>query len=405
MRYLSLFSGVGGFDRGFDQAGMTCLAQVEQDKHALSVLNYHWPNVPKIEDVRDVKRDTLNGSIELICGGFPCQDVSVAGHRAGLAGERSGLWFEFLRLIEEIKPLWVVIENVPGLLSSNRGRDMGTIVGSLAKCGYWWAYRVLDSQFFGVPQRRRRVFVVASLRRSAAQEILFERQSSPWDTPPSREAGENSAAIAVRRAQTSSGKLAPTLRGSGASTARQLGKEGDLNYYIMDTLRSGGDGGVPGSKWGEGLVLEDEVSGTLSARMGKNGAGANDNLNKLVVPDIAKTLLGTQNKLDAELKNYIAPTLSTKNEVASSSTQREKWYQQASEMFGLVRRLTPLECERLQGFPDNHTKYGLNEQGEVVEISDTQRYKQMGNAVSVPVAKWIGQRITAFESGDLCFQP
>src|SRR5262245_16093118 len=156
MKCLSLFSGIGGFDLGFDLAGLVTDAFVEIDKTCQAVLSTHFPHVQVIEDVRDCDGKWFAG-IDVICGGFPCQDLSVAGKRAGLAGERSGLWHEFARIVGEAGPQWVVVENVPGLLSSNRGRDMGAVVGSLVDMGYGVAWRVLDAQGFGVPQRRRRV--------------------------------------------------------------------------------------------------------------------------------------------------------------------------------------------------------------------------------------------------------
>ena len=200
MTFWSLFSGVEGFGQGLGDAGMRCTLQVEIDAKCRSVLKRHWPNTERMDDVNRLRaylepRNARKVSRELvrpdgICGGFPCQDLSVAGKRAGLAGERSGLWFVFRRIIALVRPSWVCIENVPGLLSSDGGRDMGTILGSLGQLGYGWAYRVLDAQWFGIPQRRRRVFIVGCLgdwRR--AGEVLFESDCLPWDSPPSREAG------------------------------------------------------------------------------------------------------------------------------------------------------------------------------------------------------------------------
>lgn len=130
MRFVSLFSGIGGFDLGFERAGMTCLAQVEIDANARAVLARHFPTVQQFEDVRHVGRHNLP-ACDVLCGGFPCQDLSVAGDRAGLAGERSGLYFEFQRIIMELRPTYVVIENVPGLFSSNDGRDFAIVLGGL----------------------------------------------------------------------------------------------------------------------------------------------------------------------------------------------------------------------------------------------------------------------------------
>jgi len=198
VKFGSLFSGIGGFDLSFERAGMECAWQCEIDAKARDVLRKHWPDVPIVEDVRDVGRDTVE-PVDLICGGFPCQDLSVAGKRAGLAGERSGLWFEFARIVEELKPRWVVVENVPGLLSSNRGADFAVVLQGLVERGYGVAWRVLDAQYFGVAQRRRRVFIVASLGDGCAAEILFEREGVRWNPPARRKAGEGIAnAITAR---------------------------------------------------------------------------------------------------------------------------------------------------------------------------------------------------------------
>ena len=191
MTFLSFFTGIGGFDLGFEQSGMECVGQVERDKTCQLVLNAHWPAVPKGNDVRTYKH---TGPIpDVICGGFPCQDLSVAGKRKGLAGERSGLWFAFRDVIASLKPRWVVIENVPGLLSSNEGRDFAVLLHGLGELGYRFASRVLDSQYDGVAQRRRRVFIVGSLGNGRCAEVLFEPESLRRHPAPSRKAGEGVA--------------------------------------------------------------------------------------------------------------------------------------------------------------------------------------------------------------------
>jgi DNA (cytosine-5)-methyltransferase 1 len=181
--FVSLFAGVGGFDLGLEANGHKCVGQVEIDKKCLDVLNKHWPNVPKHNDVVTAKEwandQELIGKVDIVCGGFPCQDVSVAGKRAGLAGARTGLFFDALSFATHVQAKTIILENVPGLLSSNEGRDFGVVLTSLADAGYSdIQWRVLDSQFFGVPQRRRRVFVVANTPRERFPEILVERQSS-----------------------------------------------------------------------------------------------------------------------------------------------------------------------------------------------------------------------------------
>jgi DNA (cytosine-5)-methyltransferase 1 len=179
MKAVSLFAGVGGFDLALERAGVSVVASCEIDKHARAVLTKQFPNSTLINDVKDVTGDQLrelgfDGSDGIIVGGFPCQDLSVAGKRAGLAGARSGLFWEICRILDETKAKWFVLENVPGLLSSNEGRDMGTVIGALVERGYGVSYRILDAQHFGVPQRRRRVFIVGCLGDSgrASSEVL-----------------------------------------------------------------------------------------------------------------------------------------------------------------------------------------------------------------------------------------
>ena len=174
MNVVSLFTGVGGFDLGLERAGHRIVAHCEADEKARAVLRRHWPDVPIYDDVVTYEPTE---SADLVAGGFPCQDLSVAGKRAGLAGERSGLFFEAVRIADAVLEPggWVLIENVPGLLSSNDVRGCGIVLASLAERGFYdLAWRVLDSRYFGVAQRRRRVFILgrrASGRR-AAQVLL-----------------------------------------------------------------------------------------------------------------------------------------------------------------------------------------------------------------------------------------
>jgi DNA (cytosine-5)-methyltransferase 1 len=187
MKFVSLFAGVGGFDLGLTRSGHECLGQVEIDKHARAVLDLQFPDVPKHNDVTTAidwaDEIGLTGNIDLVCGGFPCQDLSVAGKRAGLAGARSGLFYDALRFATHTKAKTILLENVPGLLSSNQGRDFGVLLTALAESGYSnIEWRVLDSQFFGVPQRRRRIFIVASVGTEPFRQILAECESSHRDS-------------------------------------------------------------------------------------------------------------------------------------------------------------------------------------------------------------------------------
>ena len=216
----SLFSGIGGMDLGLEWAGWECRFQVEIDDWRRQVLTRHWPEVPKWKDVRDfpgskrepASRGAIDGHqpptdigrweartglplrVDLICAGVPCQDVSVAGRRAGLAGERTGLFFEFARILRELQPRWFLFENVPGLLSSNQGLDFAVILDTLDECGYGVSWRILNSQFFGVPQRRRRVFIVGHLGGPCPPEILFESEGGGGHPQTGRETGEGATA-------------------------------------------------------------------------------------------------------------------------------------------------------------------------------------------------------------------
>lgn len=261
MRVGSLFSGVGGLDLGLARAGFTHQFFCEADPYRRRVLSRHWPGVPVYEDVStlractnpDAGRDgggvvcragscecppppdreqgAAVGGVDLLAGGFPCQDLSVAGKRKGLAGERSGLFFEFARIADElVRPGgWVLVENVPGLLSSNGGRDMGIVVTTLADLGFLdLAYRVLDSRYLGVPQRRRRVFILA--RRAGGQravQVLLEPESGGGDFEASREARQGTAGSVE-------GGVARTLKADGGISI----KGADHDTYIAESAKT-----------------------------------------------------------------------------------------------------------------------------------------------------------------------
>ncbi|MFC6232520.1 DNA cytosine methyltransferase [Paenibacillus allorhizosphaerae] len=176
LKVASFFSGIGGFDLGLERAGMEVVFQCERDSFCQKVLKKHWPNVKLMGDINDVTIDKVPNA-EVWCGGFPCQDVSLAnqGKRKGLEGDRSGLFYKYAQLIDQRRPEWVLIENVPGLLNSNNGNDFRVVLQTLDELGYGLAWRILDAKYFGTPQRRRRVYIVASYRSGRAAEVLFEQ--------------------------------------------------------------------------------------------------------------------------------------------------------------------------------------------------------------------------------------
>ena len=238
---VSLFDGIGGFPLAFERAGAKTVATVEIDDDAAAVSARHFPNATQFCDVTGVSGDDLRavGFVPdrgIITAGWPCQDLSVAGRREGLAGARSGLWWEVVRLLDETHARWFVGENVPGLLSSNGGQDMGAVVGALGDLGYGVAYRVLDAQFFGVPQRRRRVFFVGHLGVpwGAPAEVLFECESSIGDFAAGGETGAGvagSTAWGAGVASRTGGGLAPTLT---ARYRKGLARMGDDPYVVED---------------------------------------------------------------------------------------------------------------------------------------------------------------------------
>lgn len=261
---VSLFAGVGGFDLAMERNGIDVVAAVEIDEKARAVLARRFPNTRLFADVTKVSSNELRdaGFVPdrgIITGGFPCQDLSVAGRRAGLAGERSGLFWHIIRLVDELHPRWIVLENVPGLLSSEGGRDMGIIIGALGECGYGVAYRVLDAQHFGVPQRRRRVFIVAGRRAGAPDsagpvQVLLEPEGSAGNPAARRTAGQEPAGTAgdgfagrgIVNALTRDG-----LGGGGAGRQPRAGRAPDT----AATLNSGGNSGGFRTEPGEHLVI------------------------------------------------------------------------------------------------------------------------------------------------------
>ncbi len=429
----------GGFDLAFSRCGIRTAWAAENDAKCNSIRRRHFPHEETILDVAVVSGPRFRADI--LVGGFPCQDLSVAGKRAGLAGKRSGLWWEFARIIEEQAPRWVLIENVSGLLSSNRGRDFGTVLGTLAKLRYGFAYRILDAQWWGVPQRRRRVFIVGYLgnwRRAA--EVLFESESVPWDSPPSREAGAEVAPTVRGGTESGSNEIGNKIACFGgnntsgaigvATACNAKGGSGRMDFesetMVVHTLRAegfdagedgtgrgtpiipidmrqasrggtmtnnrspGSSGGAPGTGIGdEGdpsptlanshtPAIAYQCQGTNVGPMGTLRAGNGNETGG--VPFVFQTRIGRNDRGQPE---EVCPTLQGANAGATSDMRP------CVHRDMMVRRLTPRECERLMGFKDDWTRFGEN--GE--EIADGPRYRMVGNAVAVPVAEWIGKRI------------
>lgn len=294
----SFFAGIGGFDLGFERAGIETVWQCEKKDFCRDILEQHWPGVPRASDIMEVASDDIPDA-DIWAGGFPCQDVSLArmGPRSGLRGKQSGLFYDFAQLIDARRPPLVVLENVAALLSSHDGRDFAVILRTLADIGYGLSWRVLDSRYFGVPQSRTRVFIVGSLGGPAsAGQVLFEPECGDRDYEKGRSDGE---------------KLVSPFSVSVGNPRQGFVKKLAHCLYAESARHTGTD-------WSRNYVSYPE---------------------------------------------------------------------------GRVRRLTPLETERLQGFPDGWTMPSTPMAS--VDKLDSARYHACGNAVSVPVAEWLGQRVAS----------
>lgn len=312
MKYISLFSGIEAATVAAEGLGWEPVAFSEIDTFPSAVLSYHYPEVPNLGDITKVDWRSYRGKCDLIVGGSPCQSFSISGKRVGLNGE-SGLMLEYVRAVREVCPQWVVWENVPGALSSSGGNDFRCLLSALDEFGYGLAWRIFDAQFFGVPQRRRRVFLVGHFGGQPPCEILFERESLRGDFEASRKKREALTARAYRCADGASKRI-------------------------------------------------------------KNKAClcmADDNAHAAIDKDVCGTL-----KVGGS-----APMIS---------------YDTGGKM--VVRKLTPTECERLQGFPDDYTKIPYKGK-PAKDCPDTPRYKAIGNSMAVPVMRWIFERLDTVSKG------
>ena len=377
-KFISLFAGVGGFDLGMELAGHECVAQVEWDKNAAGVLKRRWPDVPLFCDVSRVSGEDLP-DCDFLTYGFPCQDLSVAGKREGLSGERSGLFFEATRLIRELHARgsgirFALAENVAGLFSADDGRAFARCIGELLESGASEiGWRMFDSQYFGVPQRRKRVFIVSDFGGRSCDEIFAITESLPGYPAPSRESGEGIA-----------GDVEAGI-GKGSEWPAQVAGTLDAHY---------------GDKWG----LEDQhVFGQDCSRFVQGADVYNGELTGEVAPTVTSAT-GISNASGPKAISWngdVTPKASVDVSVTLRSQQGGEGVGVAKENL-TVRRLTPKECERLQGFPDEWTIERMELElvnnewkptGKIVKQTDGPRYKQMGNAVTVSVAHWLGKRM------------
>jgi DNA (cytosine-5)-methyltransferase 1 len=236
----SLFSGIGGIDLGFERAGITTLWQVEKDNYCNKILAKNFPNVQRHTDI--TKLDVTNlQKVDIISAGFPCQDISIAGYMVGLRGERSGLFFEAVEIFKAITPKWIVLENVQRLLTSNKGRDFGEILLLLGKCGYFLEWSVFNSQYFGVPQRRKRVFIVGHFGEPPASPVLLDTSKVPEHLISQRSKEEISSRTAKEGSEGLVYSITGTAIGRQPKNGAQRGdyREGGISYTLTTSDRHG----------------------------------------------------------------------------------------------------------------------------------------------------------------------
>jgi DNA-cytosine methyltransferase len=241
MRHASFFSGVGGLDLGFERAGIKTVSVCEIDPYASSVLAERFRGAPNLGNITEVSADDIPEA-DIWSGGFPCQDLSTAGKRAGFAGKRSSLAFTFLDLVEQRKPRWLVLENVPGLFTSNKGADFARLLHEMEQLGYGVAWRTLDARYFGVPQRRRRVFLVASLESDRSAEVLFECEGCERHPQPRWAQGKDVAngtqgGLGVDSRRESTGKSSPSTDADGMREADGLARRVDNQPVVAYQTR------------------------------------------------------------------------------------------------------------------------------------------------------------------------
>ena len=399
MTHADFFCGIGGFRLGFKRAGLgECVYANDADPFACSIYRKHWNDGTLDErDIREVDPDDIP-DFDIATAGWPCQDLSVAGKRAGLEGEQSGLFWELMRIVKAKQPRLLVLENVPGLLSSESGRDFTAVLSALDDLGYDAAWRVLNAQFFGVAQRRRRVFIVASVGGwPDPGEVLFEPDGGSGHPPALRKAGQDIAhALDGRSGGVRAKENQETLIIEGDSAAstpdlprlrRGCGRGGET--YVASTLRSG-DGTQRQQGWDEQIVAEPDVAYPLTGSNQRLCANAQENFVTHILSseggDASEDGTGRGTPLAVALRGREAgnvPELSDQMPAMRSSDGGSDKPMVCADM--VVRRLLPVECERLQGFPDGWTEGS----------SDSQRYKTIGNAVCVAVPEWIARRIKA----------
>ena len=359
MRYFSSFTGAGGFDLAVP-SGWECVGFSEIDKYASMVLKYRFPDVKNYGDINAIKWNEIP-NFEVLCGGTPCQDLSLAGKRKGLTGERSGLFYKFVEALKAKKPKYFVWENVKGALSSNSGWDFAEVLNQFSEAGYslWW--QVLNAKYFSVPQNRERIFIVG-FRDGSPPEVFFEPSSL----------AENNELQGQPTANTLKARYSQNLsEGSYIIEGKQQAQEAKPIELTKNTPM--------------GERVYDIKGQAISLRAGGGGHGGKTGLyavQAVLTPDREK-----KRQNGRRFKNPGEPMFTLTGQDIHGVAIRDLYVDMK------IRRLTPRECERLMSWPDDWTRWGIDEKGKKVEISDTQRYKMAGNGVVSNVVEWLIENV------------
>lgn len=440
MRAISLFSGIGGGDLGLEAAGVDVVAQVEIDRFCNRVLERRWPDVARFGDVRTFSPAAV-GPADVVVGGSPCQDLSVAGRRAGLAGERSGLFYDLVRILDESAAPWLLFENVPGLLSSHHGADFAIVLAELTGFepevpkGGWRsggicvgprravAWRVLDAQYFGLAQRRRRLFLVAHPRADRAAQVLFDAEGSAGDPAPRDEEAAIAAGALARSVVGVSGRddvgankgtliVAPSVAAPLRAEGHDASEDGTgrqpahLVEYIPDvaySLRASESKQNGSPERGDVTLITQRVAHTLTASGGPSQPSSPSRMMDEDVNLVAVFRKATRPHGPDGEESWVGADVSNTLNTFDSGDVRATELVVAAIRAGLsrVRRLTITERERLQGFPDGWTCLcgATPYSSDSCRCPDGPRARALGNAMPVNVLEWIARRIVAVSRG------
>lgn len=422
MNYATLCSGIEAPTIAWYDLGWKPVFFSEIKKLPCALLEHYYPEIPNLGDMEKIDGRKYRGRVDLLCAGTPCQSFSIAGLREGMDDPRGNLALEYARIISEVRSRWFIWENVPGVLSSNKGWDFGAFIGKMVEYGYGCAWRMYDAQYFGLAQKRKRIFVVGHLGDwRPAFAVLSERESLRRDFAPSESEADGitrNVTPSLRARSNASlrldsdeyipcywdrGQISQTL--DAVLKKQQMLPEKNRFPAVLEPCFSDGskisgtiDAGE-GKKWGSNqwirnnhAVLEPKAvhnhpqdsrvklsnkAETLSGRMGTGG----NNTPMTIQP------IGFNNRQDPVNSEGLSPAIGAKDRGVGVACEYA------------VRRLTPIECERLQGFPDNYTNipYGRPKYDDQI-CPDSHRYEAIGNSMPVPVMRWIAKRIILFES-------